>query len=893
MGDTTIQKADLGSFPQSPSGDLAEEWPGVAAVGFVAQAIESGAGAIGTTGGSTYVAAGPPPPSFILMPTPDEDPDETAMNQVLVLLARTAIEEFGLVPLDRVEVDYSKNLGVGRGWQNWGFGGNNNGVYRATVEGTRGPLVVKMIDDMGEDTVREIRNYAIFSLLGMGPRFYGAAFFPDRDSIGIFMEEIPNGLNTKDIYNFADIREPISHRINHQTLTDLLRARRYFDRLGVWTQDLDFLILLDGRLVLIDPAEFEFFTTRSIRHPGRSVDSDHLDFTLFYWMKPHIIRPGFLPPEEMQRVAAYLEKNREYIGRHYGDVAEVIEDLRQEGYPFPPNTTSPPIHSLTDRELEAIVSRVVSISTARIAIQQTPIPAYLEQILRHPVRVEEIPVSSGKDPAGHMTTFPFTVGGITALERKLRDHLQLTRLLSSPKNTIRDQVKLAPLRSVVLIEGKGGKIDGIGLATDDPMAEGYMDFSENPDNRAAQMIQKTMQELSLWNTPGKNPFFWREKKGGTIGLFLQPFDGEVWITHLWFRGLLEASDGNHVLSPLLAAVQDLLDQKRDNYPSAAGHPAKQRDLMRFEDANKAREWLAAMKDKNSLPSYQGDLQAPPFFSYAIGELYNVAIDGEEHIFRPFRGNRDDISTFRRMLAVSQLKELMGIKTVPSSWMARVNGQTGLVSPFPCHEYFDEEKADPDSLHEALAFQFLIGNWLGWTDFVRMDAEGQLMTGDNSYAFALGLVGKKAHDDFDFPLRRPFGVHLPERYPASFARAIRQLAPDVASDKLKDNLTNYEIDDLLFRREVVLKDIEMRELRRREVPASEEAPAQTKEPERESEEEVAVAFEKDSYEAKQEETGDGRKVGERSFLLGGAAAYAGDIPPGLTSPALRSPALIRT
>ena len=115
-------------------------------------------------GESTYVAMGPPPLSPILMPAPDEDPDETVIDQVLALLARTEIEEFGLVPPDHVEVDYSKNLGVGRGFQNWGFGGNNNGVYRATVEGIRDPLVVKMIDDMGEDTVREIRNYTLFSL---------------------------------------------------------------------------------------------------------------------------------------------------------------------------------------------------------------------------------------------------------------------------------------------------------------------------------------------------------------------------------------------------------------------------------------------------------------------------------------------------------------------------------------------------------------------------------------------------------------------------------------------------------------------------------------------------------------------------------------------------------
>jgi hypothetical protein len=193
-------------------------------------------------------------------------------------------------------------------------------------------------------------------------------------------------------------------------------------------------------------------------------------------------------------------------------------------------------------------------------------------------------------------------------------------------------------------------------------------------------------------------------------------------------------------------------------------------------------------------------------------------EGLRFVFRNFvdrahdayHGDLHPYLAARRIVAASQLNQGMGIDTVPRALRVRLNGVDGVITEFVSGNL--DVEPDPYSRSDAEAFEFLIGNTDGHmgrlnperSNFV-FDSSGRMRVRDHDRAFEPGLPIRSQPMEMG-----RVGTYLPDRYTRTFVGAIqRPYFESWLRQTVSGNLDRYEIEGILLRREVILKDLELR------------------------------------------------------------------------------------
>ncbi len=184
-------------------------------------------------------------------------------------------------------------------------------------------------------------------------------------------------------------------------------------------------------------------------------------------------------------------------------------------------------------------------------------------------------------------------------------------------------------------------------------------------------------------------------------------------------------------------------------------------------------------------------------------------------FRPY-GNGEGATRVRKALAASVLNQLLGIDVVPLTVMAKINEKLGALSHEAPGKNPTEDlealansgKAEPNSVSDAMAFGFLIGETDGLSHNIHIDDRGRVRLFDQDLAFTPGFVTRNDPDPLGYELAgEPVGVALPSFYTDKFQNRLRRLSPANIRRKLEYYLSEAEIEAVILRREILLKAIE--------------------------------------------------------------------------------------
>lgn len=179
------------------------------------------------------------------------------------------------------------------------------------------------------------------------------------------------------------------------------------------------------------------------------------------------------------------------------------------------------------------------------------------------------------------------------------------------------------------------------------------------------------------------------------------------------------------------------------------------------------------------------------------------IGGETMVFRSQHDN--ELHVLRKTYASSWLNQKLKLDTVPRARFASVNGRFGLLSDFargdlPTHTGktvgFSSEEIDPYHLCDVMAFEFLIGNTDVHNGNYHIDSDGRIRVFDHESAFVPGV---------HYHAWKRIGHELPFHYNPSFLSALLSLSPEDLKEDLGVFLLPYELEGVLFRRDVILLD----------------------------------------------------------------------------------------
>ncbi|MBS1969147.1 MAG: hypothetical protein JSU04_02505 [Bdellovibrionales bacterium] len=257
----------------------------------------------------------------------------------------------------------------------------------------------------------------------------------------------------------------------------------------------------------------------------------------------------------------------------------------------------------------------------------------------------------------------------------------------------------------------------------------------------------------------------------------------------------------------------------------------------------ARKWIKnAQIEAAKGPNLSVPENKMSFLGLAASDVYLVRLKGDEKvIFRPgiehvenSNGGRyentdgGNITIIRKTLLAYKLNRWLGLKSVPDAWIGTLNGQVGLFSEFIKHPISDNawsyevHKSNDSRLkrfYDMEAFEFLIGNYeaeWGFNVLSRTknkdmrDGEGAIsalsevdpVVIDHDPAFIPGL----SHKSLSYSAST--GSNLPTRYTASFLQKLKALTPEAVAEVLGSDATPSEVSGILFRRALMLRDIEL-------------------------------------------------------------------------------------
>jgi hypothetical protein len=184
-------------------------------------------------------------------------------------------------------------------------------------------------------------------------------------------------------------------------------------------------------------------------------------------------------------------------------------------------------------------------------------------------------------------------------------------------------------------------------------------------------------------------------------------------------------------------------------------------------------------------------------------------------FRPMAGEHGS-SKAGRTLAAYVVDQSLKVETVPVSKWAEVNGRMGTISDVApgqapvlgMKELISQGKVDPASAYNCMAAEFLRGNIDGSKRNTRIDGKGSMRVFDHDFAFSTGLSPVKSAV-IEHPSDILVGVDLPDYYTKEFAGNLVQWTPTKIRKKLEFLISEPEIEGVIFRREILLKDMELR------------------------------------------------------------------------------------
>jgi hypothetical protein len=184
-------------------------------------------------------------------------------------------------------------------------------------------------------------------------------------------------------------------------------------------------------------------------------------------------------------------------------------------------------------------------------------------------------------------------------------------------------------------------------------------------------------------------------------------------------------------------------------------------------------------------------------------------------FRPMAGEHGS-SKAGRTLAAYVVDQSLKVDTVPVSKWAEVNGRLGTISDVAqgrapvlgMKELIAQGQVDLVSAYNCMAAEFLRGNVDGSKRNTRIDSKGVMRVFDHDFAFSTGLSPIKSHV-IEHPSDILVGVDLPDFYTKEFAKNLEQWTPQKIRKKLGYFITDAEIEGVIFRREILLKDMQLR------------------------------------------------------------------------------------
>jgi hypothetical protein len=169
---------------------------------------------------------------------------------------------------------------------------------------------------------------------------------------------------------------------------------------------------------------------------------------------------------------------------------------------------------------------------------------------------------------------------------------------------------------------------------------------------------------------------------------------------------------------------------------------------------------------------------------------------------------------RKTIAASILNQMLKLNTVARSFWGQVNDQYGSISEAVLGQKYSiaKKQVDPKSFSNAMAFEFLVANADGVERNFYVDAKGQVQVFDHDLAFMIGLVKSKvdrSEDEIIASTDALLGIRLPERYTRELHGALLKLKRSQLDRQLEYLLSYDERDAIMFRRDIILADIELR------------------------------------------------------------------------------------
>ena len=262
------------------------------------------------------------------------------------------------------------------------------------------------------------------------------------------------------------------------------------------------------------------------------------------------------------------------------------------------------------------------------------------------------------------------------------------------------------------------------------------------------------------------------------------------------------------------------------------------------EAQLAKKWMSKAvrfaHQKDDLKISTEKIQAA---GRAASEVYIVTLDnGSKVVFRPgvevldesIPGRHDgrnyggNITVIRKTMMANKLNRWFSLRSTADCWLGTLNGQTGLFSEFIPYEIsenawkFDFHRR-PDAryrrLYDLEAFEFLIGNYeAGWA-LNTLSRTKNVLSNSGSMEPALQDLDIVVidHDPAFIPgihesslsYRADTGTNLPALYSKTFVEKLKTLTEAELKLQLGSDATEIEIRGIMFRRALMLRDIDLR------------------------------------------------------------------------------------
>ncbi len=187
-------------------------------------------------------------------------------------------------------------------------------------------------------------------------------------------------------------------------------------------------------------------------------------------------------------------------------------------------------------------------------------------------------------------------------------------------------------------------------------------------------------------------------------------------------------------------------------------------------------------------------------------VYDITHDNKHYVERPV--TLQNVNSARKELAASKLNELLGLHTVPRSFLAQLSpGHRSVVSEYaegPEPTSVDDlSRWNGDRKSDVFAFEFLLANGDARFENIHVDSKNFPLVFDHGRAFGAGFA---IYLPAFASKESGIGTHLPAQYSDSFRKSLKATSESQIRTELTHFLSPLELEALCFRRKVILLDL---------------------------------------------------------------------------------------